>query len=69
MRLNRSRARRRAWPVLSAPRQNSFVIAVILGVLGLIGAFVVIPVVSANAFWLVTAGFLLLVVACLTTGF
>ena len=68
MRLNRTRTRR-SWPALSAPRQNSFLIAVVLGALGIVGAFVVIPVVTANAFWLVAAGFLLLVVACLTTGF
>ncbi|MCG6870966.1 MAG: hypothetical protein LJE84_01650 [Gammaproteobacteria bacterium] len=45
---------------LSAPTQLVFLIAVIAGILGIVGSFVVIPMVSANAFWLVAAGFVLL---------
>lgn len=46
-----------------SPKSIVWLIAVILGVLGILGAFVAIPVVSAYTFWLVTAGFVLLALA------
>ena len=48
---------------LTPPKQVSWFIAVILGVLGILGTLVAIPGVSANAFWLVAAGFILLAAA------
>ena len=48
---------------LSAPRKNTFIIAIVLGALGLLGMFAAIPFVSANAFWVLAAGFVLLVLA------
>ncbi len=53
---------------LSAPKQNLWLIAVILGVLGILGNFVLIPVVSANAFWFVSLGFAVLVLGTALKG-
>lgn len=48
---------------LSAPTRPVWSIAVILGVLGLLGRFAAIPFVTANAFWLLAAGFALLLIS------
>jgi len=45
---------------LTPPKQNTFWIATILAALGIIGKLITIPFVSANAFWFVAAGFILL---------
>jgi hypothetical protein len=50
---------------LSAPMVITWWIAVILGALGLLGYLGVITGLSTYAFWLVTAGLVLLVVATL----
>ena len=54
---------------LSAPKQIVWMIAVVLGVLGILGYFVTIPFASAYAFWLVTIGFALLVSGTALKGF
>jgi len=46
---------------LSAPTQPVFLISLVVGVLAILGLFVVIPFVSANATWLLIAAFVLLV--------
>ena len=48
---------------LSAPKNITWWIAVVLGVLGILGTFVTLPLVSANAFWFVAVGFILLALA------
>ena len=48
---------------LSAPKTVTWWIAVVLGVLGILGTFVSIPVVSANAFWFVAVAFIVLALA------
>jgi hypothetical protein len=48
---------------LSAPQEITWWIAVVLGVLGILGNFTKIQFVSANAFWLVAIAFVLLAVA------
>jgi hypothetical protein len=48
---------------LSSPKQSSWWIAVILGVLGILGTFISIPFVSQYTFWFVAVGWLLLVLA------
>ena len=53
---------------LSAPTQPVFLIAVILAILAVVGTFVVIPVISANAFWAMTAAFIILVLGNLLKG-
>jgi hypothetical protein len=51
---------------LSAPKNLTWWIAVVLGVLGLIGTFV--PAMSSFNFWLVFLGFALLAVATMIEG-
>ncbi len=48
---------------LNAPKKVTWYIALVLGVLGLLGKLVTIPVVSSVAFWLVLVGLVLLLAA------
>lgn len=50
---------------LSAPKVITWWIAVALGVLGLLGHLGAVDVLSEYSFWLVAAGFVLLVLATL----
>ncbi len=50
---------------LSAPSQIVWVIAVILGIVGVLASLGVLPTLAAYAFWLVVAGWALLVIATL----
>jgi len=52
----------------NAPKYVLWLIAVILGVLGIVGSFVAIPVVSANAFWMVSAGLIIFALSTLLKG-
>ena len=53
---------------LNAPKQLTWWIAIILGILGLIGFFVALPVISAYAFWFVFAGLVLLALGSFIKG-
>jgi hypothetical protein len=54
---------------LNTPKMITFWIAVILGVLGFIGALVpTLPVIGAFAFWFLFVGFVLLVLGMLVKG-
>ncbi|MCI0694425.1 hypothetical protein L0337_20750 [candidate division KSB1 bacterium] len=53
---------------LNAPTQTLWLIAVILGVLGIVGRFVTIAYVSTYSFWLVAVGFVVLVVGTKMKG-
>ena len=53
---------------LSAPKQVTFIIAVVLALLGLVGSFVAIPVVSGYAFLLVVLGFIVLAAGNMMEG-
>lgn len=53
---------------LNAPKQITFLIAVIVGVVGIIGSFISIPVISGIAFWLLAGGFVLLALSCVLKG-
>jgi hypothetical protein len=53
---------------LSAPKNVTWWIAVLLGVLGLLGNFVALPVIGGMSFWLLLLGFALLVVATAIDG-
>lgn len=53
---------------LSAPKQTTFWVAVILAVLGILATLVTIPVLSGIAFWLVVLGFVVLLVGNLAEG-
>jgi hypothetical protein len=48
---------------LSAPKQVTWWIALVVGVVGVLAYLVTIPVLSGFAFWLVVVAFALLVVA------
>jgi hypothetical protein len=54
---------RRIKMKLSSPKTVTWWIAVVLGVLGILGNFVTLPVVSGSAFWFVAAGFVILALA------
>lgn len=54
---------------LSPPKQNVFWVSVVLVVLGILSALVAIPVLSGIAFWLVVAGYVLLMLGNTMTGF
>ncbi len=45
---------------LNAPKQITWTIAVVLGIIGILGDVVPIGAVAPYAFWLVAAGFILL---------
>jgi len=53
---------------LSAPKETTWWIAVIVGVIGAIGLFVILPIVGANAKYLVLFGFVLLALATYLKG-
>lgn len=52
----------------NAPKSVIWLIAVILGILGIVGTYVVIPFVSVYAFWFVVAGFALLALSTVLRG-
>lgn len=53
---------------LSAPKQITFWIAVVVAVIGLISALVTIPVLSGFAIWIVVLGFIILAAGNLLEG-
>ena len=53
---------------LSAPKQVTWWIALILGVLGVIATFVTIPGLTEISFWLVVVGWVLLLLATVIEG-
>ena len=53
---------------LSSPKKGTWTAALIIGVLGILGNFVAIPVVSQFSFWLVVIGFVLLVLGTYLKG-
>jgi hypothetical protein len=54
---------------LNAPKKVTWWIAVVLGGVGVLAELVTIPVISAFAFWLVAAAFVLLGLATYLKGF
>ncbi len=54
---------------LSSPKMITWVIALVLGVIGILANLVALPIVSASlGFWLLAIAFLLLVVASAVKG-
>lgn len=53
---------------LSAPTQVIFFISLILAILAVVGVFVAIPFISANAFWVVVVAYVLLALGNLLAG-
>jgi hypothetical protein len=54
---------------LTPPKKIVFWVATVLAALGLLASFVAIPFVSANAFWFVVVGFVLLWLGNTVKGF
>ena len=53
----------------SAPKQITWIIALILGVVGILAHLAYLPVITpATGFWLVVAGWVLLLIAYITRG-
>jgi len=53
---------------LNAPKTLLWMVAVIVGVLGILGQLTAIAFVSANAFWMVAVGFALLALGTAVKG-
>lgn len=54
---------------LSAPRQITWIIALVLGVVGILANLASIPAITPElGFWLVVAGWALLLIATITRG-
>jgi len=51
---------------LSAPKQITWIIALILGLLGILATLVPIPVISGIALWVVAVGLALMLIATVT---
>jgi hypothetical protein len=54
---------------LSPPKKIVFWIATVLAVLGILGSYVSIPFASANSYWFVVVGFVLLWLGNVLKGF
>lgn len=52
----------------NAPKNLTWIVAVVLGVLGIVGQFVDIPVVTPYSYWFVVAGFAILALATKMRG-
>ncbi|NIM95235.1 MAG: hypothetical protein GTO18_16175 [Anaerolineales bacterium] len=53
---------------LSPPKNATWVLAVLFGLLGIVAYFVDIPLASDYAFWLIVIGWVLLVIGTLFKG-
>jgi hypothetical protein len=53
---------------LNPPKNSTWLLAVVLGVVGLVSSYITIPVLSTLSFWLVALGWLLLVLATYMKG-
>jgi len=55
---------------LNAPNQTFWLVAVVLGVLGILGKLAIIPaaIITGNAFWLVAIGFAILALTTMFKG-
>lgn len=52
----------------SAPKNITWWICLVLGVLGILATLVKIPVVSGNEFWFVVVGLAIMLIATVTKG-
>jgi hypothetical protein len=54
---------------LSAPKQITWIIALILGIVGILASLTTLPVITpAIGFWLLAAGWALMLIATITKG-
>ena len=52
---------------LSAPKNVTFYVAAVLGILGILGNLVQLPFITGAAFWLVALGFIILAASVLVS--
>lgn len=55
-------------PTLSAPSQVYFLISLALVIIAILGALVIIPVVTKYAFWIAILGYIVIALGCLMKG-
>ena len=55
-------------PTLSAPSQVFFLISLALAIIAILGALVIIPVITKYAFWIAILGYIVLALGCLMKG-
>ncbi len=53
---------------MNAPKKTTWIVALVLGAVGIVASLVHIPVISGFAFWLLVAGFVVLAVATTVRG-
>jgi len=53
---------------LTPPKQVTFWISVLLGVLAVLGKFASLPIISGNEFWFLLIGFIVLAAGNLSSG-
>lgn len=53
---------------ISAPKRVTFWVSLVLGLLGIVGSIVPIPLVSTIAPWILALGWLLLTLGCFVKG-
>jgi len=53
---------------LNSPKQITWIISLILGIVGIVGYFVTIPFVTVYAFWFVVVGLVLMLLATALKG-
>ena len=49
---------------LSAPKQSTFIVSLVLAILGLVAAIIPLGFVTTVSFWLVLIGFVILALGC-----
>lgn len=54
---------------LSAPKKNTFWIALVIAIIAVVASFVSIPVLTINAFWVLLIAFVLLLLGTFIKGF
>jgi len=54
---------------LSAPKQVVWIVALVLGVLGIVGKFTTVAFITAYGFWLVAVAFVILTLSTALKGF
>ncbi len=54
---------------LSPPTTMVFVVSIVLAILAVIGTFTPLPFITANAFWVAIAGYVLLALGNILRGF
>ncbi len=52
----------------NAPRSIVWWVSVVIGVLGIVGKFIALPILTAYSWWLVAIGFIILALATVIKG-